>query len=183
MKKDMPALRILVATFAIIALTPVFAQQSSFAYGPVFEKFGMTAEVPTHTVSKDAKFNVAFDVARAGKEGELNIRFESLARFINMHVKAGVNPANIRLALVVHGSAIFDLLNNESYQKQYSADNANQALLLALMQNNVRVIICGQSAASRKLDVTQLVDGVEVELSAMTAHALLQQEGYTVNPF
>jgi intracellular sulfur oxidation DsrE/DsrF family protein len=173
----------LLIVFAFFIVLPAVAQQSTFKHGPVFEKFGMTAEVPTHTVSEDAKFNVAFDVARAGKEGELNIRFESLARFINMHVKAGVKQENIRLALVVHGSAIFDLLNNESYQKEYLADNANQALVLALLQNNVRVIMCGQSAASRKLDVTQLVDGVEVELSAMTAHALLQQEGYTVNPF
>ena len=28
-----------------------------------------------------------------------------------------------------------------------------------------------------------LLPGIEVGLSAMTAHALLQQQGYTVNPF
>ena len=28
-----------------------------------------------------------------------------------------------------------------------------------------------------------LPDGVELMLSAMTAHALLQQDGYTLNPF
>jgi len=28
-----------------------------------------------------------------------------------------------------------------------------------------------------------LLPGVEMALSAMTAHAILQQEGYTLNPF
>jgi intracellular sulfur oxidation DsrE/DsrF family protein len=48
----------------------------------------------------------------------------------------------------------------------------------------VRIILCGQSAAGLGLDETaDLLPGVEVALSAMTAHALLQQDGYTVNPF
>ena len=51
------------------------------------------------------------------------------------------------------------------------------------MANNVRVILCGQSAVAYNVEASQVVAGVEVELSAMTAHALLQQNGYTVNPF
>ena len=51
------------------------------------------------------------------------------------------------------------------------------------MSNNVRVILCGQSAAAYDVKNDELVNGVEVELSAMTAHALLQQKGYTMNPF
>ncbi|MDP5190993.1 DsrE family protein, partial [Rheinheimera baltica] len=77
----------------------------------------------------------------------------------------------------------FDLLNNVYYQKKYTLNNPNAPLLNALMENNVRVILCGQSAAANEIEANQLIDGVEVELSAMTAHALLQQAGYTVNPF
>jgi intracellular sulfur oxidation DsrE/DsrF family protein len=100
-----------------------------------------------------------------------------------MHAAAGVKKENIHLALVVHGSAIFDLLNNASYQEKFDTPNPNEPLLKALLENNVRVILCGQSAASKAVKSRQLVEGVEIQLSAMTAHALLQQEGYTVNPF
>jgi intracellular sulfur oxidation DsrE/DsrF family protein len=51
------------------------------------------------------------------------------------------------------------------------------------MNNNVRIVLCGQAAAAYEIDIKQLVEGVEIELSAMTAHALLQQDGYTINPF
>ena len=70
-----------------------------------------------------------------------------------------------------------------SYQEKYDTPNPNKPLLKALLENNVRVILCGQSAASKAVESGHLVEGVEIQLSAMTAHALLQQEGYTVNPF
>ncbi|WP_346993263.1 DsrE family protein [Alteromonas gracilis] len=161
----------------------VSAQMSTFNDGPVIKGFGKTAPVLTHTVAENDAFKIAFDVASAGNAGEINRKFDSLARFINMHVAAYVKKENIQLALVVHGKATFDLLNNVAYQNKYETTNANAPLLSALLQNNVRVILCGQSAAAHAINTSELVDGVEVQLSAMTAHALLQQNGYTVNPF
>tara|TARA_Y100000588_G_scaffold170524_1_gene184375 strand:+ start:507 stop:614 length:108 start_codon:yes stop_codon:yes gene_type:complete len=34
-----------------------------------------------------------------------------------------------------------------------------------------------------KVKQQQLIPGVQMALSAMTAHAQLQQQGYTLNPF
>jgi hypothetical protein len=34
-----------------------------------------------------------------------------------------------------------------------------------------------------KVAAEQLIPGVKMALSAMTAHAQLQQQGYTLNPF
>lgn len=161
----------------------VTAQTPAFKDGPVISGFGKTAPVPGHSVSENSTFNIAFDVATTGGVGEVNRKFDSLARFLNMHVAAGVKKENIQLALIVHGKAVFDLLNEAAYKQKYEMANPNEPLLKALLSNNVRVILCGQSAAAHSLDSRQLVEGVEIELSAMTAHALLQQQGYTVNPF
>jgi intracellular sulfur oxidation DsrE/DsrF family protein len=169
-------------TFALLFATASNAQTSSFKDGPLIIGFGKHAAVATDTVIKNTKFKVVFDVA-SGERGELNRKFDSLARFINMHAAAGVSKENIELALVVHGKASLDLLDNLNYEKKYSLDNPNTSLLNALMEHNVRVILCGQSAAAHQIDASQLIKGVEVELSAMTAHALLQQAGYSVNLF
>jgi intracellular sulfur oxidation DsrE/DsrF family protein len=61
--------------------------------------------------------------------------------------------------------------------------NPNGALIDALRAKGVRVIVCGQSAAAYDVQKADLYPGVEMALSAMTAHALLQQQGYTLNPF
>jgi len=146
--------------------------------------FGNYYNVPEHDKITDARvFKIAFDVADGAKEGMQNNSINSLARFINMHVAHGVKPENIQLALVVHGSASVDVLANSEYKKRFNADNKNQALIEQLLANNTKVYVCGQSATHFKVTPALLIDGVKMSLSAMTAHAQLQQQGYTLNPF
>lgn len=160
------------------------AGADAFTPGPLIKSFGENAKVnQSKPVSKDARFKVAFDVGKPAEPGKLNRNFNSLARFINMHVAAGVQPENIELALVVHGKAGLDLLHNKARKAKELTDNPNLPLLKALMGNNTQVFLCGQTAAYYDIKNEDLYDGVQMSLSAMTAHALLQQDGYTVNPF
>ena len=148
------------------------------------EGFGNYYNVPEHDKINDATvFKIAFDVGDGAKKGEQNNSINSLARFINMHVAHGVKLKNNQLALVVHGSASVDVLANSEYKKRFSADNKNQALIKQLLANNTKVYVCGQSATHFKVTPELLIDGVKMSLSAMTAHAQLQQQGYTLNPF
>lgn len=156
---------------------------ADFSAGPVFDDYGKKVTVKGVKFDSTAQFKVAFDVASGAEQGTLNRKFDSLARFINMHVASGVPRENIELALVVHGGATLDLLNNVTYNLRKGSDNVNLPLVMALAQNNVRVIVCGQSAAGHGISEDQFFDGVEIALSAMSAHALLQQNGYTLNPF
>lgn len=90
----------------------------------------------------------------------------------------------MKLAVVFHSKGSFDLTRAEYYGSQYDgAENANAAIIKALTDKNVRVILCGQTAAFYGIKNEDLLPGVEMALSAMTAHAVLQQEGYTLNPF
>ncbi|MEO1046336.1 MAG: DsrE family protein [Pseudomonadota bacterium] len=169
---------------------PVLAQQlpglpEGFILGPVFEDFGPHAPVDSDVpLPADIQLAVAFDVAKS-EEATLNRTLTSAARFINMHVANGVAPENIRVAVVVHGSAVFDMAVDAAYARRWpdQASNTNAELIAALMQQGVEIIICGQSAAAQGLEKTELLPGVTMELSAMTAHARLQQAGYTLNPF
>ena len=146
--------------------------------------YGNYYNVPEHDEINDSTvFKIAFDVAEGAKKGEQNNSMNSLARFINMHVAHGVKPENIQLALVVHGSASVDVLANSEYKKRFNVDNKNQALIEQLLANNTKVYVCGQSATHFKVTPALFIEGVKMSLSAMTAHAQLQQQGYTLNPF
>lgn len=172
--------------FSLLTICVLFSNTSTaaeFTAGPVFHDYGKKVQVEGVKFNAKAQFKVAFDVAKGAEPGKLNRQFDSLARFINMHVASGVPVNNIQLALVVHGSATLDLLTNSHYQQKQGADNANIALLNALMAQQVSVIVCGQSAAGHGYANEAFLPGVDVALSAMSAHALLQQQGYTLNPF
>jgi intracellular sulfur oxidation DsrE/DsrF family protein len=162
---------------SIIAALPcvALADLSSFTAGPVFEDYGPVADVDiTMPVPEDSVFRHSFDVATRAKRGELNPTLASAARFINMHAKAGIDPDRIKVAVVAHGKAIHDV----------SAEAAGNAkLVAALIERGVKIYVCGQSAAYYDVATDDLLPGVEMALSAMTAHALLQQQGYTLNPF
>lgn len=174
----------LVLAVAGLSVPAAAQDMGAFATGPVFEDFGPHAAVEGITqVPAETEFAVAFDVAEPAKEGERNKSVESAARFINMHVAAGVPEDNIRVAVVVHGKAVLDLLNPEGRTAHELGDNASAAMIREMLDEGVRLIVCGQSATAQGVSQEELIPGVEMALSAMTAFALLQQAGYTVNPF
>jgi intracellular sulfur oxidation DsrE/DsrF family protein len=152
------------------------AAPEDFTTGPIIEDFGPVATVlGADPVAPETLFMVAFDVADAAEEGKANRRLETAARFLNMHGAAGVPASNMQLAIVVHGPASADLTNSES--------NASAPLIAALIDAGVSITLCGQTAAYRGIDQDDLLPGVTLSLSAMTKHAQLQQQGFTLNPF
>ena len=162
---------------AILAFLPDIstAGPSSFTTGPVIEDYGPAADVDvTLPIPEGAEFRHSFDVSTPAEDGEANRSLVSAARFINMHARAGIDPNRISVAVVVHGKAIFDVSGDAP---------GNAALVAALLDNGARIIVCGQTAAYYDVATDDLLPGVEMAVSAMTAHALLQQQGYTLNPF
>ncbi len=174
-----------IMAFALIMLVlnsgaPALADPARFGPGPAIEEFGAIAEVEGATpIDPTTQFRIAFDVSEPADENAVSRRLESAARFINMHVAAGVPADNIQLAIVVHGRAVHDV----STPAEDGAANANAPLIEALIAHGVEIFVCGQSAAYYDVETEDLLPGVEMALSAMTAHALLQQDGYTLNPF
>jgi len=163
---------------------PVAAGIEAFHPGTAIPKFGRIAEVEIEfPIAEGTEFHVVFDLADGTEPGEVNRGLESLARFINMHVEAGIPEDDIHLAVVVHGSATHDLTTDDHYEPLKDATNANAALVEALLAHGVRLYVCGQSAAYNDVSNEDLLPGVVMALSAMTAHGQLQQEGYTLNPF
>lgn len=152
--------------------------------GPVIEGFGavFSIENPDFVTPLDREFKVVFDVSQAPEDrATLNRYINSVARFLNMHGQAGVPVENMHVALVLHGSAAKAVLTDEAYRARYGVDNPDRELLQALHHAGVRIVICGQSAASRGFPREEFLPEVELALSAMTAMVVLQGEGYQVH--
>lgn len=162
--------------------TTASAQQ--YHNGPVFD-FVETVRVDADmVVPKDTVLKVVYDTYRGAEVNNVNSTFLSAARFINMHVDAGHPQENIKVAIVVHGSTSLDVTQDFYYGEKYDgAKNANAAVIEALINEGVEIYICGQSAAFRGVTRDNILPGVKYSLSAMTAHAILQSEGYSLIPW
>jgi len=82
-------------------------------YGPVFA-------IPDATEKPDPalKYQILVDVSTNNDKPEIiNENLENAAKVMNLHRLAGINAKNFKLAVIIHGPAAVDIMNNESYHK------------------------------------------------------------------
>lgn len=158
---------------------PALAGPEAFQPGTVVPDYGKVFVPEGVSLPADTVMKVAFDIGEAGPADAISRRLETPARFLNMHAAAGVDPANLHVALVVHGAAGRDLMNEEAR----GAPNPNAGLIAELLAAGATIELCGQTSAMRDIAAEDLLPGITIGLSSMSTHAVLQQEGYTLNPF
>ncbi|MEQ5792391.1 DsrE family protein [Muricauda sp. NFXS6] len=149
--------------------------------GPIIGDYGAVWEIedPDFKTDKSKEFKVVFDV-KVGPESdtEINRNLNTVARFLNMHAQSGVPASQLKVALIVHGTAARNLLKDVAYKDRYKVANPNRKLVEDLLEAGVEVIMCGQSSKTRELPKEELIPGVKIALSAMTANIQLQNQGY-----
>ena len=149
--------------------------------GPAIEGYGEVWAIdnPDFKTDTSQEFKVVFDV-KDGPESdtEININLNTVARFLNMHTQNGIPLSKLKVALIVHGTAARNLLTDDAFKDRYEVPNPNRELVESLLDAGVEVIICGQSSKTRDLPKEDLIPGVKIALSAMTANIQLQNQGY-----
>lgn len=180
-------MRVLLAGLTLGALaTHGLAAQPVARPGPVIAAFGPVYDIPVadFATPADRAYRVVFEVAEAPADSTvLNRNLETAARFLNMHVRAGVPRDSLVAAVVLHGPAARAALRHDAYRARFGVDNPDLALLEALHAAGVPIILCGQSSMSRGFYPDLVAAPVRIALSAMTALTVLQQDGYVLNPF
>ena len=148
-------------------------------FGPVFEIKEMDFQVDT-----TLEYKAVFDIMNSPDENDKrNTWIETAARFLNMHVKNGVPAKQVKAVLVVHNKASKDLIMSEAYKKRYGTDNPNEKMIKALLDADVQIIFCGQSSMARGFPKSELIPGVQLGLSAMTALIHFQNKDYQLIKF
>ena len=168
----------------LIFLFPIliFSQKK----GQVITDFGKTYEVvnPDFKTDLTNEMKAVFDVGRSFKDStKVNPLINTAARFLNMHVDAGVSKDRLSVAIVIHGAAAKDILTNKKYNSRFGIENPNAKLITDLHNNGVQIILCGQTAAYRAIDRSDVLPEIQFALSAMTALVQLQNENYRLINF
>lgn len=170
--------------FVLISLSTSTQEKEVFHEGPVISGFGKIASVDADMkLNSQTKLKLCFDVADKSNRS-INQTFDSAARFINLNVESGAEAKNISVAIVIHGSAAIDVTKPEFYAEANDGKvNPNVDVIAELQKHRTTIYLCGQTAAWRGIEKADLLPGVQMAPSAMTAHALLQQDGFSLNPF
>jgi len=154
--------------------------------GPIVLEYGevFAIENTDFKVDTSRSYKAVFDIMNSPESNkDLNKSIETAARFLNMHAQSGVPIEQLSVALVVHNKASKDVITNKAYQKRYGTNNPNQKLIQALLDSGAQIIFCGQSSKARDFPKNELIEGVQLSLSAMTALIQLQDENYRLIKF
>lgn len=179
-------MRIVIALLLVSIATVTVTAVAEPVRGPVIVDYGPVYYVPDEPVelTDGLPLKAVFDVAAAPKEtDDQNYRLETVARYLNMHVRAGLKTTQLPTVVVLHGRALRSALNEEGFEARYNGENPDAELLRQLMATGVRVLVCGQSAAAAGVSPDELAAGIEMSLSAMTALVMLQSDGYALIPW
>jgi intracellular sulfur oxidation DsrE/DsrF family protein len=170
----------------ILVLVGVAAAVASgdVAEGPIFRfpqvaRYGGIVRTPDAAEPPRRGAKIVFDITSDGKPEEVNKGLESVARYLNLNAEAGLKPADVKLALVLHGSATKAALGDVAYAKHTTGmKNPSLELIRELKACGVEVLVCGQSLARNKFAPEDVDSAVSVAVSAMTVNVNKQLDGY-----
>jgi len=160
--------------------------QAQTAQYPIVKGFGGIYEIPEATELPDPslEYKIIVDLTSAAEnDKEVSRWVDNVARMINLHGLAGVPKDKIKVKVIIHGGAIFTLLNDENYRKKFEVDNPNLKVFEALKASGTDIMVCGQSLLARNLKTTDLWPGIRVAHSALTTITTYVPQGYVLLKF
>lgn len=162
--------------FVVTFMGPLFAS-TSYADDHV-------VVTPTMEFPADGQWQHAFDSIK-GESGKTNAALARAVALYKHMEKAGIDPAQVTSAVVVHGPAIYDIANTSRYEEAYGEGvlNPNAELVAELIARGGEVWVCGVAALHRGVGDDDVLPGVQMAPAAMVAHAELQRRGFSLNPY
>jgi intracellular sulfur oxidation DsrE/DsrF family protein len=124
-------------------------------------------------------YKVVFSVAANAKPDEIHPTLKTIALYLNTLAHNGVQANHRHIAAVFHQGGGDAVLANDVYQARHNGmDNPNIAMLRELKKAGVELRVCGQGLLGKKLEPSQVLPDVQVDLWAMTTMVNLQLRGY-----
>jgi intracellular sulfur oxidation DsrE/DsrF family protein len=153
--------------------------------GPVINSTGFSIKVenPTFAIPAGHVFKAVWEINQ-GDTVSVNQQLTTIARFLNVHARHDIPTARVQTAAVVHGAGWIALLSDSAYAARYGGkSNPSKALVQELLANGTQLVLCGQTAGARGIKQEELLPGVQLAISAMTALNVFQTQGFQFNPW
>lgn len=151
---------------------------------PIFEFHPWVGVVKTKVkvleYDKDLDYKVAIDVTdKVSDSTQVMGTLMEVARTYNLNIANGVPKRKLKVAVVIHGSAIQGILNDEAYQAKFGVPNPNIAVIKQMKKEGIEFYVCAQVLAFRQVPEESVMKEVDLAISAKTALITLDQMGYT----
>ncbi len=136
----------------------------------------------------DAVWKHSFDAYEA-EAGEINASLRRALAFSKAMEAEGVEPARVKVAVVVHGPSVFDVATDARYSAKHDTSDADfganpsAEIVSELIERGAEIWVCGFAAKYHKVGNADLLPGVKMAPTGTVAHAELQRRGFGLNAY
>lgn len=125
-------------------------------------------------------YKVVVDVYDKIKDStQLAGTLREVGRSYNLNIANGVPKEKLKMAVVIHGWAVYAMLNDDAYEKKYGIKNPNTEALRKYKEEGIEFYICGQNLGFFNIPQEDLASEIDISISAKTALITLDQLGYS----
>ncbi|MEL7198125.1 MAG: DsrE family protein [Pseudomonadota bacterium] len=136
----------------------------------------------------DAEWKHSFDAYEA-EPGKVNASLRRALAFSKAMEAQGVDPARVKVAIVVHGPSVFDVAIDTRYAAKHDTGDAafeanpSADTVAQLIARGAEIWVCGFAAKYHKVGNADLLPGVKMAPTGTVAHAELQRRGFGINAY
>jgi intracellular sulfur oxidation DsrE/DsrF family protein len=173
---------ILAASLAGFAFTSALVRADVALLPPLIAGYGEVTPIENAGEQPDpaVDYKIVLNATKGGGGDSLVPFLDKAAKVANLLAQSGVPAGNRHVVVILQAAATPGVLNAAGLKARGMANNPNADLIAKLNAAGVSVRVCGQALAGAKIARSEVLPGVQVDLSALTTVSALQLKGYAL---
>jgi intracellular sulfur oxidation DsrE/DsrF family protein len=149
---------------------------------PLITGYGEVTPIENAGERPDPKldYKVVLNATKGGGDDAPVPFLDKAAKVANLLAQSGVPAEHRHVVVILQGAATTGVLNEAGLKARGRTRNPSADLIAKLNAAGVSVRVCGQALAGAKIARSEVLQGVQVDLSALSTVSTLQLRGYAV---
>lgn len=151
---------------------------------PLFALTLTAAEPEVIPIQVRENLRIVYQVTDDAQHEGVNKGLFYARKLINTYQKQGIDPGQVHLHLVYHGTGIAAVVNDEARKRLgVGTANPNGGILAELVRRGVQVELCESTMQQKGVKPTELMPGVKLVVGAFPRLIDLQLQGFAYIKF
>ena len=165
-----------------LALAPFAHADDAGLLPPLIPGYGVVTPVENAGERPDPTmdYKVVLNATEGGDEDKPVYFLDKAAKVANLLAQSGVPAEHRHVVVIMQHGATWAVLNEAGLKAHKRKRNPNTELIAKLKAAGVSVRVCGQALAGAKIQRSEVLPDVQVDLSALTTLSALQLKGYSL---
>lgn len=129
---------------------------------------------------KNLAYKIVYKITTGETREGINKGLNGIAHAINMLGCADIKNDAVNIVATIQGAATKIILNDETYEEKYGEKNPNTKVIELLSNYGVKLFVCSQATAYKKIKETQINKNITEALSGSSVLLNYQLNGYAL---